>query len=365
MRIYHYLICIISASLVVSPASASETDSLKQQLETLKKQLKNLENNLEKTQPTTGTSIVNNNKVQNNTFKAYATIRPTFGYIDENDQDIYDVRDALSHVGIKATSQFRQQWSAELHGEWGVDLSNNGDFGKARRAYVALNSPIGRFGIGKQRPVQYLFIAEYTDIFNHSNSPFAYDPESLFFVNNLLTYRLNTGNLTWMAAAQYSGNESSDLVNAGVSYDHKGLHSAITYLTQDTFSDGKKSGEDEVYAASLAYQFNNNFYLAFGYQDRTYQHQAENELKGSTLDVSSAYQLAEHYKLKVGYFEFDDGNKTQTTAEFNGFNTTLEWQPAPHLRFHLEYLKRDKTHQSDFSSWTIGFRYDYSKQWTF
>ena len=41
--------------------------------------------------------------------------------------------------------------SAVLHGEWGIDLSNNGDFGRARQVYVALNSPVGTISIGKQR----------------------------------------------------------------------------------------------------------------------------------------------------------------------------------------------------------------------
>jgi predicted porin len=132
--------------------------------------------------------------------RVYATVRPTFGYIDENDEKLWDVRDALSHAGFKATTHFDEEWSAVLHGEWGIDLSNNGDFGKARQVYIALNSPVGTIGIGKKRPAQYLFIAEYVDIFNHSNSPFSYDPESIFFVDNLITYKLKTGNLTWMLA---------------------------------------------------------------------------------------------------------------------------------------------------------------------
>jgi predicted porin len=132
--------------------------------------------------------------------RVYATVRPTFGYIDENDEKLWDVIDALSHAGFKATTHFDEEWSAVLHGEWGIDLSNNGDFGKARQVYVALNSPVGTIGIGKKRPAQYLFIAEYVDIFNHSNSPFSYDPESIFFVDNLITYKLKTGNLTWMLA---------------------------------------------------------------------------------------------------------------------------------------------------------------------
>lgn len=110
---------------------------------------------------------------ENNNVRVYATLRPTFGYIDENNDNNFDVKDALSHAGFKAESEFKKDWTAILHGEWGIDLSNNGDFGKARQVYVAVDSPYGRIGIGKQRPVQYLFLAEYVDIFNHGASPFS------------------------------------------------------------------------------------------------------------------------------------------------------------------------------------------------
>ena len=92
--------------------------------------------------------------------KIYATLRPTLGYIDENNESQWDVRDALSHAGFKSTVEFNDNWQGILHGEWGIDLSNNGDFGKARQVYVALDSPYGTVGIGKQRPAQYLLIAE-------------------------------------------------------------------------------------------------------------------------------------------------------------------------------------------------------------
>ena len=115
-----------------------------------------------------------------------------------------------SNAGIKSTFEFSANWKAILHGEWGVDLSNNGDFGKARQVYVALDSPYGQVGIGKQRPVQYSFIAEYVDIFNHSLSPFAYDPESPFFVNNLLTYKKQINAFTWMLASQFDGENTND-----------------------------------------------------------------------------------------------------------------------------------------------------------
>ncbi|WP_091983371.1 porin [Pseudoalteromonas denitrificans] len=300
--------------------------------------------------------------------KLYATLRPTFGYINESNENNWDVKDALSHAGIKAVSKFNGSWSAELQGEWGIDLSNNGDFGKARQVYVALNSPIGRIGIGKQRPTQYLFIAEYVDIFNHGNSPFSYDPESIFFVDNLLTYQLKVQNLTWMAVAQFNGDKgdnNSDLFNLGVSYDYAGLHGAVTYLNEDTNQADIKEGENEIYAASLAYSFE-NLYLAASYQDKTYKlmnNQFERE--GHTFDLSAAYQILSNYKVKLGYFDFSDGYQLSKSQDHSGYNATFEWLPTNALRFHLEYLYRDYDFTDNFSSWSIGFRYDLTRKWSY
>ncbi|ACA85652.1 porin [Shewanella woodyi] len=305
----------------------------------------------------------------NNTLKVYATMRPTYGYFDEGGETFYDVRDALSHIGLKATNEFMPGWRAELHGEWGVDLSNNGDFGKARRAYVALGGPYGRIGIGKQRPPQYLLIAEYVDIFNHANSPFAYDPESVFFVNNMLTYRLSVENFSWLAAAQFdggSGSNSADLVNLGLSYDNDGFHGAVTYLEQSSIDGNLTTGEDEVWAVSLAKEFGNGFYLAGAYQDKNYQRDGiSQDRNGHTLDIASAYRISQQFRVKLGYFDFDDGRETFLSQRYHGFNTTLEWLPDDNLRFHLEYLTKDYDYLNDFDSWTVGFRYDFAKDWRF
>lgn len=374
--------------LILSPMSFATDDitisELKQQLAVLKKRIEQLE----KQQTANTQSLINSAKPPSknitakvkdtkalpasnpaNKVKLYATVRPTLGYIDEDNTQQMDVRDALSHAGVKVTSEFDENWSATLHGEWGIDLSNNGDFGKARQVYVALNSPVGSLGIGKQRPANYLFIAEYVDIFNHASSPFAYDPESIFFVDNLLTYKYKHQNLTWMAAAQFNGedgNNYSDLINFGASYDKGGLHAAATYLSQQANINNVDVGDDETYSAALAYDFDNGLYLAVGYQDKDYQRtNGDVDRSGHTFDLSAAYWLAKEYRLKLGYFDFSDGNSHDLSKDFNGFNTTLEWVPKPWLRFHVEYLQRDFDYLADFSSLSIGFRYDFSQQWQY
>ena len=347
--------------------SATSLDDLKKEITLMQKKIELLEKEQiaeVKPVPLTLSEKNYNSPPKNNEFRAYATFRPTFGYIDENNETFWDVRDALSHAGFKATSSFDENWAAILHGEWGIDLSNNGDFGKARQVYVALKSPIGTIGIGKQRPTQYLFIAEYVDIFNHSNSPFAYDPESIFFVDNLITYKINTGDFTWMLASQFNGSEgdnNSDLTNVGLSYDKDAFHIAFTYLIQDRNSEGITEGEDEVFASSLAYSFTKDLYVAIGYQNRVYQtHYELLDREGHTIDISASYRLSEFFKLKLGTFDFSDGYNHRQSQNFNGYNTTLEWLPTPSLRFHIEYLQRKFDYLDDFSSISIGFRYDLS-----
>ncbi|OHU85025.1 MULTISPECIES: porin [Pseudoalteromonas] len=301
----------------------------------------------------------------------YATIRPTFGIIDEQSYSYWDVRDALSHAGIKAATEFATGWSAQLHGEWSIDLANQGNFGKSRRVYTAISTPFGRFGIGKQRPPQYLFIAEYVDIFNHASSPFAYDPQSIFFVDNLISYRLDSDPFTFIAVGQYAGDtddNQTDLFNVGVSYDVNGLHAALTYQQNDVHVEKVYLGENRVWATSLAYQFNPRLYGAISYQAKDYRRVAVSETrKGHTIDFSMAYQLATDYKLKTGFFEFNDGYHFDDTSNqsFDGFNITLEWLPTPPLRVHLEYLNKSYFYRSDIESFSVGLRYDFKRHWQF
>lgn len=300
--------------------------------------------------------------------KIYATLRPTLGYIDENNESQWDVRDALSHAGFKSTVEFTDNWQGILHGEWGIDLSNNGDFGKARQVYVALYSPYGTVGIGKQRPAQYLFIAEYVDIFNHGNSPFAYDPESLFFVDNLLSYQISKGHFTWMLVSQFDGAEgdnNSDLINGGVSYDKDNLHIAITYTKISEYEGERELDDNEILGGSFAYTFDSGLYFALGYQDKKYSRDLIHDKQGHTFDMSMAYPFGKYYKVKAGYFDFDDGHSANKTHKFHGANLTFEWLPVENLRLHVEFLHRDFEYLADFNSLSIGFRYDYAEVWRY
>lgn len=375
------------ATLFFSFSTMASQSEEKQELELLKRQvakllerIESLEEKIEKQgkeQPTLTatkkTTPVNQDSsaVPDKTIssmRAYATLRPTYGYIDENGDTNFDVKDALSHAGFKAETEFKKDWTAILHGEWGIDLSNNGDFGKARQVYVAVDSPYGRVGIGKQRPVQYLFLAEYVDIFNHGASPFSYDPESLFFVNNLITYQKKFSDLTFMIVGQFdgeSGDNYEDLINTGVSYDTDNFHLAVTYTDQNITNNGSTIGEDTIYGGSIAYTFDSGWYVAASYQDKEYKRHSELTRNGHTFDLSMAYPIGSEHKIKMGYFDFKDGFAELASQNFDGYNLTFEWLPLDNLRFHLEYLDKAFDYQPDFSSISLGFRYDFSQTWNY
>ncbi|TQF71558.1 porin [Pseudoalteromonas luteoviolacea] len=347
-----------------SPVTMEDIKALEAQLAELKRRFLQQLPQKDESQSKPKPAEANQPKDAVHTVDVYATMRPTFGRIEDRGENQYDVRDALSHAGVKATHRFNDDWAAELHGEWSIDVQNTGEFGRSRRAYTALVTPFGRFGIGKQRPAQYLFIAEYVDIFNHANSPFAYDPESIFFVDNLLSYRLESGPLTFVAVGQFdgAGNENNnDLFNAGLSYDKDGLHAAITYQMNEVYDQQTHLGENSIWAAAFAYDFTDRLYGAVAYQDKTYERHNIADRDGSTFDLSFAYKLSKHYKLKTGYFDFDDGfaESDPNNQSFDGFNITLEWLPTPPLRVHLEYLTKSYTNDQDFDSLSVGFRYDF------
>lgn len=306
---------------------------------------------------------------KNSQMSLYGSIRPTLSYLDNGQDKTWDVRDALSRVGIKASTEFADGWTAIAHGEWSVDIANSGDFGKARQAYAAIASPYGQVGIGKQRPAQYTLVAEYVDIFNHGNSPYAYDYDSPFFVDNFVSYQLVTGDFTWMAGAQFDGDSSddaTDMLNLGVGYDIDQLHIGLGYITQNTADTQGIEGDNQTLGGVIAYTFSNNLYLAVSYQDKQYNYDTASMHKdrsGSTLDTALAYPLTEQYTVKLGYFQFKDGIDDITSANYDGFNTTLEWNPIDNVRVHLEYLDKSFDNRDDDHAVTIGFKYDFNLIW--
>ncbi len=73
--------------------------------------------------------------VKDTDVSVYGRFWPKLTYKEDGDSST-DITDALSHVGIKATTQITETLSAVLHGEWDVDIEANGDFGDARVALM-------------------------------------------------------------------------------------------------------------------------------------------------------------------------------------------------------------------------------------
>ena len=105
----------------------------------------------------------------------YGSLRPSLTYSDIGDDTKTDVTDFLSRVGVKGHVAISDSLSAFYRGEWETEIEDNGDFGKARLAYVGLKGGLGQIAIGKQWDPHFNIVAEVTDIFNHSSSPFGYD----------------------------------------------------------------------------------------------------------------------------------------------------------------------------------------------
>ncbi|MFH6954914.1 porin [Pseudoalteromonas sp. XMcav1-K] len=376
MKRFNLLLCapLLFAHFAHADTSQeNEIELIKQQLLELQKRLAELEAKAKqqgatnKNNMSESPEVLQPKKREDGSIKLYATLRPTYGYIEDQNDEFMDIQDALSHAGFKSTYQFKPGWQAIAHGEWSIDLGNNGDFGKARQVYVALDSPIGQFGLGKQRPVQYTLIAEYVDIFNHRSSPFAYDVESPFFVNNLVTYENQISDFKFMIGGQFdgdSGDDFADFINTGLGYSRNGLHLALTYSRQNDYNQQQlKIGKTEVVAGMAALDISDNLYAAIAYQDVDYQR--VNSRSGATLDVSLAYRFHPLYRAKLGFFDFDDGNSKLETKSHQGANLTFEWLPSDNLRFHLEYLTKDFDALNDTQSISVGFRYDYSQQWAY
>ncbi len=354
---------LLSLPLYATESSSNDISQVKQELELLKNKLEKLEA-AQATAKTQSSKEVTSSKGE---VKVYASLRPTFGRIDDHGDDFSDVQDALSNAGFKSTYEFKPGWTAIMHGEWSVDIANNADFGTARQVYVGVRTPYGQVAIGKQRPVQYTLIAEYVDIFNHRSSPFAYDVEGPFFVDNLVTYEHTIDNFKFMLGGQFngpSGEDDNDFFNTGLAYDADGLHLALAYSSKNEFDENDiKLGGVDVLGFSVAKEFDSGVYAAAAYQSVDYDFIQERD--GDTVDVSLGYRFAPEYRVKVGYFAFDDGKVDAETENHDGANLTLEWLPSDNLRFHLEYLTKSYDELEDSDSITIGFRYDYANTWQY
>lgn len=351
------LVIALQVPALVNAQTPEESERLKQ----LEQRVKELEQQTKSTQ----SSPSMQSSLQNSHFSLYGSLRPTLEYQDKSDE-VWDIGDALSRLGVKADTEFVAGWRAIAQGEWKIRLDDNGQFGEARLAFAGLASPYGQLTFGRQRPVQYTLVAEYIDIFNNANSPFGYNQESPFFVNNALIYEGKFKPVTMMVSATFDGNTGgggADTVNLGAGFDQNGFHLGIAYLQKDTYVDSNRTGEEQLTGGVISYEFSNGIYAAVGYQNKEYEFETATNRTGNTFDSALAIPFASAYKLKLGYFGFKDGIKDISSQDYDGYNLTLEWQPTTNVRMHLEYLQQNNEQREDDTIIALGVRYDFDLNW--
>ncbi|NRB23403.1 porin [Shewanella sp.] len=290
-----------------------------------------------------------------NSINFYGSLRPTFGVTMSGSDDVWDVGDALSRIGIAADQELGYGLTGFAKGEFKVNIQANGDFGEARKAYVGIKGDFGRVAIGKQSSTQYRFIADPVDIFNRAATPLAYDSASPFRVNNLVTYRKDFGDVSFSVDSQFDGDNDSDFFNTGLVYNGDLLRAAVAYYSKESYDIDAFNGvkEQTGIGVSVAKSFG-DLYLAASYQGTEV-----NSVDGSTLDLVGAYAITEIYKLKLGASSFDDGIDDMSSGNYNAYNTTLEWQGTADFRLFLEYQKTDFEHRDADDSIMVGMRYDF------
>jgi len=328
-------------------ASHAAADSSK---EALQAQLSEIQSRLELLEGAKGAPS------DNTSISFYGSLRPTFGLTNQDSTDSWDVADALSRIGVAAEHKLSGDLVGFAKGEFKVDISNNGDFGEARKAYVGIKGDFGRVAIGKQDTTQYAIIGDPVDIFNRGATPLAYDDASTFRQQQLVSYRKSVGNLDFRIEAQFNGsdatNEGSDLVNGGVKYNGDGFTVAAAYQTKDLAGTDKNT-----FGVSASKSFG-DLYVAAAYQDIDNGGNDQD-----TIDVVAAYKINAAYKVKVGYGVFSDDLAAANSKEITRINTTVEWHGSPDYYLFAEFQNNnydtEAVGREDSNQFMVGMRYNF------
>ena len=308
----------------------------------------------------------------------YGRFWPRLTY-ENSDGSSTDITDALSRVGIKATTQITEGLSAVLHGEWDVDIEQNGNFGDARQAYVGIKSEdLGMVAIGKQWDPYFNTIAEVTDIFYHRGSPFGYDHAGPFRSSNLVTYSNSFAGLKVNAGMQVDGEvendawygsddaashaDNVDAASIGAGFSSGPIYIGASYLrqNQDRYMPEENvvnPRERNFFGVGGSLSVIENLYLAVTYQYITDNYDVGPDLNPWTLDVAGAYTMGS-VKLLAGFFMYDpdEGNERMI------YNVTLVKEVHPALDVFAEWVLADQDQVDNVNTLSLGFRYDFDVQ---
>ena len=351
---------VISASLSLSQPAFADVE---QRLAQLEKEIEQMRKSKAHSQHDSDLSL-------------YGSFRPVLTYSDDDKKTTTDIQDGLSRFGLKGSTNVMESTQVFFQGEWNVKIADGGQIDGARLAFAGISGEYGKLTLGKQRPPQYLLIGEHVDIFNHRASPYAYDGTAFahgdttagfnnFFIDNSTMYDYQRNGFRFLAAVRTdgsSGENSADIVNAGVSFD-----AGVVYLA---YAYADSTGADKVNSELVGDKLESNafaihttlagLYFAAAYQDITFDPAAGKSVDRNSTDVSLAYPLPRRFKVKTGYFDYDDGDKTGSSRSFSGMNLTLEKQLADNVRVHLEYLYQDPESGDSTTQISAGLRYDFS-----
>lgn len=300
----------------------------------------------------------------------YGRFWPRLTY-ENSDGSSTDITDALSRVGIKANTQITETLSAVLHGEWDVDIEQNGNFGNARQAYVGIKSEdLGMVAIGKQWDPYFNTVAEVTDIFYHRGSPFGYDHEGPFRSSNLVTYSNSFAGLKVNAGMQvdgevendaYYGKDDSasnadnvDAASIGAGFSSGPVYVGASYLRQNKDDDDL---ERNFFGVGGSLNVTEDLYLAVTYQYITDNYGDGTEMNPFTLDVAGAYSFGS-VKALLGFFMYDKDDGSERMI----YNVTLIKEVHPALDVFAEWVLADEDQGDDVNTLSLGFRYDFDVQ---
>ncbi|WP_018692828.1 porin [Algicola sagamiensis] len=352
-------IAIAAASLSAQAASQS---SLEERIAKLEKQLAEKKYADEKSE-----------------FKIYGAFRPTLAYIDTKDANSQtDIKDGASHLGFTGSYEIAPELKAIYKAEWWLRLDDDATIGNARFVYGGLEGKLGTIKIGKMRQPHSLLIASPVDIYHNIESPFGYDKETPYFMDNLVSYQYDLNNFTLMAAAQFNGKDEienhTDTLNLGGRYKNDRFSVALSWASSERLkrndgsdSDKKVAAEEDIIAIAGSVNILSNLYAGLAYQDKSTTFHATNlDASGYSLDAVLSYDINKSHTIKGGYFaneeEFDKSD--EKIMDYSGFNVTYLYKLADNVSVHLEYLTKDYDNNiggTDEDAVAVGFSYGFSK----
>lgn len=326
--------------------------------------LTKIEESLEKLQART------KSKASENTAMAvYGSFRPVLTLEDDGEDTALDVRDALSHIGLKGQTRISEDLLGFFNGQWQVNIQDEGDIDGRQLAFVGLEKQwqqlTHEISLGTLRPPQYHLIAAPNDVFHHANSPFAYNAVSPFYIDNALAYRMSYSRLNFYAALSSDGRRGediTDLLNYGVGFQQGTFAIGLALLesTQPGAATDDPGDEFQIQAISIGWS-QQEIMLALAWQDFEVSPEGvAAETDGATLDLSVVYSFLPGYQLKAGYFEYEDGISDANSLGYQGVNLTLEQALAANIQLHIALLHQEPYEADSQTAISLGMRYDFN-----